>query len=317
MAHATGRLTLWGIEVFLATAEEGAISAAARRLGTSPSVVSQQLTSLESDLDVELLDRSKRPIALTAAGELFRKRAQTIFAEAQSARAEVSSRDLARLSHFHLGMIEDFDSDVTPRLLADMADDLKDCHFLLETGASHYLFDQLDGRALDMIACAEIGPVPDWAEVTPLLEEPFIAAAPKGHVSDPKALLDLPLIQYTHRHHMGRQIGTHLQEQGVNLSHRFELDSYHAIMAMVAAGSGWTILTPLGYRRAWRFRDMAEIFPLPFAPVSRRISLISRKGKLEDMPERVADRLRRLLQEAVVEPAIKQTPWLEDKLKVL
>ena len=121
MAHATGRLTLWGIEVFLATAEEGAISAAARRLGTSPSVVSQQLTLLEADLDVDLLDRSKRPIALTAAGELFRKRAQTIFSEAQRARAEVSSHDLMRLSHLHLGMIEDFDSDVTPRLSADMA----------------------------------------------------------------------------------------------------------------------------------------------------------------------------------------------------
>ena len=38
MAEAEGRVTLWGIEVFLAAAEESAISAGARRLGVSPSL---------------------------------------------------------------------------------------------------------------------------------------------------------------------------------------------------------------------------------------------------------------------------------------
>lgn len=317
MAHTTGRLTLWGIEVFLATSEEGAISAAARRLGTSPSVVSQQLSALEADLEAELFDRSKRPVALTAAGELFKQRAQTIFTEAQRARAEVSARDISQLSHFHLGMIEDFDADVTPRLLSGMADELKDCHFLLETGASHRLCDQLEARALDMVVCAEIGSMPDWAERHPILEEPFFAAAPRGRVQSAQQLLDLPLIQYTHRHHMGRMIAGHLQEQGVSLTRRFELDSYHAIMAMVAAGSGWTILTPLGFRRAYRFLDQADIFPLPFAPMSRRISLMARKNKLQDMPGRVADRLRVLLEDMVVEPTISHTPWLAQTLRVL
>ncbi len=35
---------------------------------------------------------------------------------------------------------------------------------------------------------------------------------------------------------MGRLIAAHLARQNLTLSHRFELDSYHAIMAMVAAG---------------------------------------------------------------------------------
>ena len=52
MAGATGRITLWGIEVFVATSEEASISAAARRLGASPSAVSQQLTNLEGALGV-------------------------------------------------------------------------------------------------------------------------------------------------------------------------------------------------------------------------------------------------------------------------
>ncbi len=43
MAEAQGRVTLWGIEVFLAVAEEGTISAAARRLGVTPPAISQHL----------------------------------------------------------------------------------------------------------------------------------------------------------------------------------------------------------------------------------------------------------------------------------
>ena len=56
-----------------------------------------------------------------------------------------------------------------------------------------------------------------------------------------KRIEDLPLIQYTARHLMGRQIAGHLRRQGVRLGHRFELDSYAAILAMVAGGEGWTI----------------------------------------------------------------------------
>ena len=85
MAEAEGRVTLWGIEVFLAAAEEGAISAAARRLAVSPSAVSQQLTGLETALGAALLDRSTRPMAVTPAGAMFRRHAQTILNAAEEA----------------------------------------------------------------------------------------------------------------------------------------------------------------------------------------------------------------------------------------
>ncbi len=320
MADTQGRITLWELEVFLAAAEDRSISAAARRLSASVSGVSQQLTALEAALGVELLDRSARPMTLTPAGDMFRKRAQAIVNEATQARAELAG-DLAGLTNFRLGMVEDFDSDVTPRLLAGMAEELKTCQFLLETGASHRLFDQLDSRALDVVVAADMGAVAEWMEVHPLLREPFVVAAPKGMVDaggDVLAQLRaLPLIQYSQRHHMGRQIAAHLAREDLRLAHRFELDSYHAIMAMVAGGAGWTILTPLGYLHAQRFRDRADVLPLPFAPLSRRISLNARAGVLRDMPARVAGRLRPLLQELVVAPAVARMPWLAGELRVL
>ncbi|MDF1871710.1 LysR family transcriptional regulator [Vannielia sp.] len=320
MSDKAGRITLWQVEVFLATAEEGAVSAAARRLGASPSGVSQQITALEAALGVPLMDRSVRPVALTPAGEALKRRAQNILNEAAAARAEIAGSDMAALTSLRLGMIEDFDADVTPRLLSAMAGELSSCQFLLETGPSHRLFDLLDTRALDVIVAADMGAAAGWMEVHPLMVEPFVAAVPRGAVDQAgdvvAQLRALPLIQYTTRHLMGRTIADHLARQNLRLSHRFELDSYHAIMAMVAEGAGWTILTPLGLSRAHRFREQAEILPLPFAPLSRTISLNARAGVLGEMPGRMAGKLRPLIKELVVAPALARMPFLEGQLKL-
>jgi len=324
MGEAQGRVTLWGIEVFLAAAEEGSISAAARRLGASVSAVSQQLSGLEAVLGVPLLDRGARPMMLTPAGGIFRRHAQTILNTAIQARAELAMTGLSSLTTFRLGMIEDFEAEVTPRLLSAMADELRGCQFLLETGPSHRLLDQLDSRALDLVVAADLGAehaAADWMEVHPLITEPFVVVAPRGAV-DPagnvaRQLLAMPMIQYTVRHHMGRQIAAHLARQNLRLVHRFELDSYNAILAMVAGGAGWTILTPLALLHADRFRDAAQVLPMPFEPLSRQISLSARAGVLRDMPGRIADVLRSLLAAQVVTPSVTRLPWLGDQLRVL
>ena len=155
MVETAGRITLWGVEVFAAIADERSISAAARRLGASPSSVSQQLANLETAVGTALIDRSARPLICTPAGELFRRRALTIINEAEQAKAELAAADMTRLTRFRLGMIEDFDADVTPALLSDLSKAWPRTQFLLETGASHRLMDQLEARALDVVVTAE------------------------------------------------------------------------------------------------------------------------------------------------------------------
>ncbi len=313
MADPEGRVTLWGIEVFVASAEEGSISAAARRLGVSPSAVSQQLAALETALGAVLLDRSGRPMQITPAGAMFRRHAQVILNAASEARAELAMADLSGLTTLRLGVIEDFDSDVTPRLLSALARDLKGCRFLLETGASHRLMDQLEARALDIVIAADTDQPPeDWREIHPILAEPFVAVAPPGANID-----DLPLIQYTARHLMGRQIAAHLARHGLKPAHRFELDSYAAILAMVAGGEGWTILTPLALHQARAFRAAVEVRPLPFPALSRTLSLSARAGILQGVPSQIAQRLKPLITEVVITPALAATPWLAPALRVL
>lgn len=316
MQETTGRLSLWGVEVFLAAADEGSVSAAARRLTASPSSVSQQISNLEAALGAELLNRRERPMTLTPAGRIFRRRAQRILSEASHARSEIADLDLSHLSQLRLGMIEDFDATVTPLLLANMADALTDTRFELETGPSHRLLDHLEHRSLDVIVAAEFD-TPEWLKSQTLLDDPFVAVVPKGQADILQNINAYPFIEYTRRHAMGRSVARHLGTQGVKLKHRFELDSYRAMMAMVAGGVGWTILSVLGVGHAGRYADQVEILPLPFAPMSRRISLSVRKDGMEDMASDIAMRLRPLITEQIVEPSMAQWPWLKDQLKVL
>mgnify|MGYP001292082900 CR=1 FL=1 len=316
MTEAPGRITLWAVEVFAAIAEAGSISAAARRVAASPSTVSQQLANLESALGVQLVERAARPLRLTPAGATFRRRARNILAEAALAQAELAGRGLGRLTQLRLGMIEDFDADVTPRLLSDMAGDLGNCRFLLETGASHHLTGQLGQRALDMIVTAEIGPAEPWKEVHPLMDEPFVMVTPAGRAPDPGQLADLPFIHYTQRHHMGRVIAQHLARHRLDLAERFEMDSYHAIMALVAQGAGWTIATPLGVLRAQRFLGGVTMAPLPIPPLGRSISLSARRELLGAVPAQTALRLRRIIAELILAPLIDREPWLAPVLRL-
>jgi len=253
-------------------------------------------------------------MGMTPAGTMFRRHAQVILNAEAEARAELAMADLSGLTTLRLGMIEDLDAEVTPQLLAELAGAMKGCRFLLETGASHHLLEQLSNRALDIVVAADAAlDAPEgWREVHPLLVEPFLAVVPKG--GDVAAL---PLIQYTTRHLMGRQIAAHLARQNLRVGTRFELDSYTPILAMVAAGAGWTILTPLALHHAARFRDAVEVRPLPFDPFGRTLSLHARAGVLRDMPGEVAGRLRRLLAAQVVEPARAAWPWLGDALRTL
>ena len=164
MSDKVGRLTLWGVEVFLAVAEEGAVSTAAKRLGASPSAVSQQISNLEAALGTELVNRRERPMTLTPAGRVLRRRAQSILLEAARARSEIAGLDLSQLGQLRLGMVEDFEATVTPLLIAKMADTLTDTRFELETGPSHRLVDRLEHRTLDVIVAADLHAGADWSD---------------------------------------------------------------------------------------------------------------------------------------------------------
>lgn len=314
MPEAQGRVTIWGIEVFVAVAEEGSITAAARRLGVSPPAVSQQLAATEAIVGASLFDRAARPFALTPAGQIFRPHAQSILNSEAEARASLAQADLSRLPALRIGMIEDFDAEVTPSLLSALAKGMANTRFLLETGPSHRLLDQLESRALDVVVSAELegaGADPGWREVRAVMTDPFVMIRPK---LAPEPGGELPFIMYSSRHLMGRQIAGHLARQNLRYPTRFELDSYNAILALVAQGVGWTILTPLALHHAGRFLDHLTVTPLEGEPLSRKITLSSRAGVLGELPGQILSALRPAVAGHVIAPTVARWPWLADRM---
>ncbi|MBM6775508.1 LysR substrate-binding domain-containing protein [Olsenella profusa] len=84
-------MNLKQLEYFVAIAEEGQITAAARRLHISQPPLSYELAQLEQELDTQLVRRGPRGVTLTEAGRLLLGRARRILAMATATAREVSS----------------------------------------------------------------------------------------------------------------------------------------------------------------------------------------------------------------------------------
>jgi len=81
---------------FVAVAEAGGISAAARKLGLTQPALSRQIKALEDDLGVTLLDRGARSFELTAAADALLADARKLleFCDAMTARVRAAAEGL-------------------------------------------------------------------------------------------------------------------------------------------------------------------------------------------------------------------------------
>ncbi|MDW2981675.1 MAG: LysR family transcriptional regulator [Rhodanobacter sp.] len=77
------------LRYFVAVAEELSFTRAALRLHLSQPPLSQQIQSLEQDLGVRLLERTKRSVAVTEPGRVFLEHARQILAKVDESRSQV------------------------------------------------------------------------------------------------------------------------------------------------------------------------------------------------------------------------------------
>ncbi len=314
-------VTLRGIEVFEALAQSGSVAQAAAKTGLSQPAVSQQMRNLETAVGAELVDHTRRPMTLTLAGQIFLRRASSALSELRQAQSEVTVMDLAHLEELHLGIIDDFDDDLTPRLSTILADSMAGCRFRMITDGSNELAAAIQEQSLHMAISAQTGPVPEGIVDYPLVRDPFIIVAPSTTTPDAAELLSdttsLPFLQYAKGQLISDQIATHLQTAGITLSSRFEIGSHLALMAMVARGIGWAITTPLGYMRAARFHEGMRAMALSLPQAARQISLFASTEWSGPVPMDIASTMRRLLQAHMIGPAVTALPWLTDQFYLL
>ncbi|QUJ76945.1 LysR family transcriptional regulator [Sulfitobacter albidus] len=308
-------ISLRGLEVFEALARSGSVAQAAQETGLSQPAVSQQMRNLEKALAVKLVDHARRPMRLTPAGKSFLRRATAALSELRLATAEVSVMDLAHLKDLSLGVIDDFDDDVTPRLSLILAESLQGCRFKMLTDSSSDLLDMVRDEQLHMAICASATNDRDTLMEYKIARDPFIVITPKGAQCDAPTFLRggaaLPFLRYSSEQLIARQIESYLKMETAILPARFEIGSHLALMAMVAQGIGWTITTPAGFMRASRFHEKLTAHPLPGAGAARQISLFTTRDWAGDVPADIAAAVRGLVERRIVAPAIEQMPWLD------
>jgi DNA-binding transcriptional LysR family regulator len=81
---------LTGLEVFAKVASSGSLSAAARAMGLSQTMVTKHVAALEARLGVKLFHRTTRKLSITEAGRNYLEASERILAEMEVANASVA-----------------------------------------------------------------------------------------------------------------------------------------------------------------------------------------------------------------------------------
>jgi DNA-binding transcriptional LysR family regulator len=85
-------VSLGRLAAFAAVAESGSFTAAAERLNTTKSALSQAVAAIERELGVQLLQRSTRKLAITEAGEAFLFDCRALLAGAEAVMERARTR---------------------------------------------------------------------------------------------------------------------------------------------------------------------------------------------------------------------------------
>lgn len=129
--------------VFAETVAAGSMSAAARRLGMSPSAVSQTIRALELQTGVTLLHRSTRKLALTEAGERCYPHCRRLLEAARRARDSLAEARDAPSGELRVAAPIGFSAHIAPALAPVLA---RWPHLRLRLLVDDDLIDLIDAR---------------------------------------------------------------------------------------------------------------------------------------------------------------------------
>ena len=300
------------LRTLVAIADSDSFLAAAERLYLTPAAVSQQMKSLEDELQVPLFDRSTRPPRLNPHGASLVERARGVlqsydaFVDAAGAPGELAGRLV-------LGCVNGVSSDLLPRALANLRQRHPRVRVRIEEGQSASLTHGVLRRELDAAIVTE-GQLPEpELRSLPVLNEPLIVVAPDGSPGATwKELLEThAFLRINRRSGMGTQIDRVLRREGIVLEEAMELDSSEAIVSMALAGLGAGVV-PAG-RLSNKLRRRLRTLAFGDPPVSRRVILVERRNnQRSELAQVLYEELQRLVisnKPAGQAPVTKHLGW--------
>lgn len=138
------------LRYFLAIAESGSFTAAAKRCNVTQPSLSQQIGRLEDELEVRLFDRLPKGTVLTDAGQWLLPRARRILSEVDDAAASIADDLEAGKGRLVVGSIPTMAPYLLPAMVPRFLRSYPDCELTLVEDLTERLVARLIDHSIDM-----------------------------------------------------------------------------------------------------------------------------------------------------------------------
>lgn len=149
------------VKAFLAIAEAGSLTAAARILNITQPALTKTLRSLERDMGAPLFDRRAHGSTLTPAGEVLLTQAKSMRRAWNSAREEIRAITAGRLDTFRISAGPAYHPLIVPKLLCRLTGEFPETRIEMDTGVNDSEMPKLIAGEIDMMLGAFDGRLPD------------------------------------------------------------------------------------------------------------------------------------------------------------
>jgi DNA-binding transcriptional LysR family regulator len=306
-----------GIEVrhlaaLQAVAREGTFHGAAERLGYTQSAVSQQVAGLERIVGERLIDRpgGPRKVALTEAGQLLLRHAETILARLQAAQADLAAFSAGATGTLRVGTYQSVGRCILPRLMREFTTAWPRLEIRLHESASDAELLPLVERGELDLAFGILPLSPGPFEAMELMLDPYVLVVPaasplagRRRLDRLEEIMDQPLIGFRQCRSVV-QVEAHLQRQGIEPHVIFRSDDNGTVQALVAAGIGLALVPRLATQPAdpqVAFIELGEEMP------GRRLALVWHRDRYQSPAARAFAALAASICRELDQPLAAQT----------
>ncbi len=274
------------LRLLLELSRRGTITAVADAMAYTPSAVSQQLAALEREAGVPLLDHIGRRVALTPAGAMLARYAQSVLSVLEEAAAALAATRASLTGPLRIGAFPTAARGILPPVLVRLGRDHPGLELMVTELDPVAVPDALRAGAVDVALTFVYDYVP--AEPDPALDaEPLLdetvylatASGPGGGGDRAGASIqdfrDAPWIAGSPGTLCHTMVLRACQASGFTPRIRHYADDFATVLALVAAGQGVSFIPELGV-----MGTSPDVVLIPL-PARRRSSIVCRKGTRE------------------------------------
>ena len=265
------------IRSFVAVAETGSFSAAARNLKRAQSVVSMHIAGFEAELGYKLFDRTPKPV-LTAQGRELLVGAKRVLVEADRLQNRALTLNDTQTPSIYMGIDLVLEAPVMIDLLRLFAKSFPSVRLQIENISGSEAKWFFTKTAMNLALVFSSDPSLESDEYI-LGHSPLSIVVAKNH---PLAAIDRPTVDDLRRY---RQIVVHARDPQspspavVNTDY-WEIDSGLWALGLAARGVGWAILPNFLLIGQSAFRSSVVTINSPFRLEAQRLVLRSKKGEV-------------------------------------